>query len=99
MAWPRIEKGAGLASYARRTVINIAIDRARKKSSSELPDSALDGERPAAADEIDGIADPSAAILGPDFRATDHGRCVALTALCAMSRRRSFVTSAVTPPA
>ena len=58
VAWPRIEKGAGLASYARRTVISIAIDRARKKSSSELPDSALDGERSAAAaDKIDGIAD------------------------------------------
>ena len=47
-----------MASYARRTVISIAIDRARKKSSSGSPDSALDGERSAAAaDDIDGIAD------------------------------------------
>ena len=53
-AWPRIERGAGLASYARRTVITIAIDRARKKSSSELPDADLDRGR--IADPTDGIA-------------------------------------------
>ena len=58
VAWPRIEKGVGLASYARRTVISIAIDRARKRSSSELPDPGLGGDRSAAAaDDIDGIAD------------------------------------------
>ena len=55
VAWPRIERGAGLASYARRTVITIAIDRARKKSSSELPDADLDRGR--IADPTDGIAD------------------------------------------
>ncbi len=55
VAWPRIERGAGLASYARRTVITIAIDRARKKSSSELPDADLDGSR--SVDPTDGIAD------------------------------------------
>jgi RNA polymerase sigma-70 factor (sigma-E family) len=58
LAWPRIDKGAGLASYARRTVISIAIDRARKKSSSELPDATLGTDSPAAAaDDIEGVVD------------------------------------------
>ena len=55
VAWPRIDKGAGLSSYARRTVVSIAIDWSRRKSSSELPDADLDGGR--FADPTDGIAD------------------------------------------
>jgi RNA polymerase sigma-70 factor (sigma-E family) len=58
VAWPRIEKGAGLAAYSRRTVISIAIDRARKRSSTELPDATLGGGSSAVpADDIEAIAD------------------------------------------
>ncbi len=58
VTWPRIDKGAGLASYARQTVINVAIDWARKKSSGELPDDdPARGRSAATGDETDGIAD------------------------------------------
>ena len=45
LAWPRIEKGPGLAAYARRSVVTIALDQARKRSASELPDNDLDPGR------------------------------------------------------
>jgi RNA polymerase sigma-70 factor (sigma-E family) len=37
VAWPRIDLEAGLRSYARRTVVNAAIDIRRKRSSGERP--------------------------------------------------------------
>jgi RNA polymerase sigma-70 factor (sigma-E family) len=37
VAWPRIERKGGLAAYARRCVVNVAIDLGRRRSSSELP--------------------------------------------------------------
>lgn len=37
VAWPRIERRGGLHAYARRCVVNIAIDRSRRRSNQELP--------------------------------------------------------------
>lgn len=37
VAWPRLEKAGGLGAYARRTVVSVAIDMGRKRSSSEIP--------------------------------------------------------------
>jgi RNA polymerase sigma-70 factor (sigma-E family) len=37
VAWPRLERKGGLAAYARRTVVNVAIDLSRKRSSTEVP--------------------------------------------------------------
>ena len=37
VAWPRLEKDHGLRSYARRAVVSVAIEHARKRSSRELP--------------------------------------------------------------
>jgi RNA polymerase sigma-70 factor (sigma-E family) len=39
VAWPRLDEHAGLYRYARQTVVNVAIDAARKRSSSEVPGS------------------------------------------------------------
>jgi RNA polymerase sigma-70 factor (sigma-E family) len=48
VAWPRLERKGGLATYARRTVVSVAIDMSRKRSSHEVPtledDSAPSGE-------------------------------------------------------
>ena len=39
VAWPRLESRMGGAhAYARRCVVNVAIDRTRKRSNSEVPD-------------------------------------------------------------
>ncbi len=48
-AWPRLESRPGGAhAYARRAVVNVAIDRARKRSSTEVPEveRALEHEDP-----------------------------------------------------
>jgi len=37
VAWPRIERKGGLNAYARRCVVNVAIDLGRRRSSTELP--------------------------------------------------------------
>lgn len=37
VAWPRLDKGGGLATYARRVVISVATDMHRKRSSTEIP--------------------------------------------------------------
>lgn len=37
VAWPRLERKDGLASYARKAVVSVAIDQSRKRSSTELP--------------------------------------------------------------
>ena len=37
VAWPRLEKKGGLPTYARRAVISVATDMARKRSSTEVP--------------------------------------------------------------
>ena len=72
VAWPRIERGPGLASYARRTVVSVAIDWARKKSSSELP--IADPEERRTGDATDTVADRvtilnALALLAPRQRA------------------------------
>jgi RNA polymerase sigma-70 factor (sigma-E family) len=37
VAWPRIERKGGVNAYARRCVVNVAIDLGRRRSSTELP--------------------------------------------------------------
>ena len=37
VAWPRIENKGGVDAYARRCVVNVSIDLARRRSSTELP--------------------------------------------------------------
>lgn len=37
VAWPRIEHKGGVNSFARRCVVNVAIDMGRRRSSTELP--------------------------------------------------------------
>jgi RNA polymerase sigma-70 factor (sigma-E family) len=44
VVWPRLERKGGLAAYARRTVVNVAIDMSRKRSSTEVPGELPDGE-------------------------------------------------------
>jgi RNA polymerase sigma-70 factor (sigma-E family) len=44
VAWPRLERSGGLAAYARRTVVNVAIDMSRKRSSTEVPSELPDTE-------------------------------------------------------
>ena len=38
VAWPRLDKASGIGAYARQTVVNIAIDGARKKATHERPE-------------------------------------------------------------
>lgn len=37
VAWPRIDRQGGLHAYARRCVVNLAIDHGRRRSSRERP--------------------------------------------------------------
>ena len=55
VAWPRLEQDHGLRAYARRAVINVAIEQARKQSSRELPTAHV-GDR-AVDDQADQVAD------------------------------------------
>jgi RNA polymerase sigma-70 factor (sigma-E family) len=47
VAWPRIERKGGVPTYARRCVINVAIDMGRRRSSTELPSEHDALDRPA----------------------------------------------------
>lgn len=55
VAWPRLEVDRGARAYARRAVINVAIEQARKQSSREVPTAHV-GER-AVHDRSDQVAD------------------------------------------
>jgi RNA polymerase sigma-70 factor (sigma-E family) len=55
VAWPRLRHDHGLRSYARRAVVSVAIEQARKKSSREVPFAHL-GEQPVD-DSADQVAD------------------------------------------
>jgi RNA polymerase sigma-70 factor (sigma-E family) len=37
VAWPRLQKSGSLHGYARKAVVSVAIDQARRRSSTELP--------------------------------------------------------------
>jgi RNA polymerase sigma-70 factor (sigma-E family) len=37
VAWPRLDRGAGLTAYARKAVVSAAIDMGRRRSSTEVP--------------------------------------------------------------
>jgi RNA polymerase sigma-70 factor (sigma-E family) len=43
LAWPRLDRDRGLRSYARRAVVSVAIEQARKMSSREIPTEELGG--------------------------------------------------------
>jgi RNA polymerase sigma-70 factor (sigma-E family) len=45
VAWPRLVRRDALGAYARRAVVNVAIDMSRKRSSTEIP-TVADEERP-----------------------------------------------------
>lgn len=55
VAWPRLEHDQGLRAYARRAVMSVAIEQARKRSSGEVPTVHL-GDRPVD-DPADQVAD------------------------------------------
>lgn len=59
VAWPRLDKKGGLATYARRAVVSVAIDMSRKRSSRELPAPA-DETIPSATDVADSVTDREA---------------------------------------
>lgn len=50
VAWPRIEHKGGVNAYARRCVVNVAIDLGRRRSSTELPTAHEAMDRPGAPD-------------------------------------------------
>ena len=45
VAWPRLSQEHGLRTYARKAVVSVAIEQARKRSSREVPATDL-GDRP-----------------------------------------------------
>ena len=55
VAWPRLEQDHGLRAYARRAVMSVAIEQARKRSSREVPTTHV-GDRPVD-DPADRVAD------------------------------------------
>jgi RNA polymerase sigma-70 factor (sigma-E family) len=59
VAWPRLAKTHGLASYARRAVVSVAIDMSRKRSSTEVP-APSDERRPSGQDAAGGVSDRNA---------------------------------------
>ena len=56
LVWPHIERKDCLATYARRAVMSVVIDQARKRSSTELPALAVD-ETPSAHDPAAEVTD------------------------------------------
>lgn len=59
VAWPRIDRKGAVLAYARRAVVSVAIDRGRRRSSTERPVEDLDRERPTSllADHADVVGD------------------------------------------
>lgn len=51
VAWPRIERKGGLNAFARRCVVNVAIDRSRRRSSTEMPSEHASMDRAHGADD------------------------------------------------
>ncbi|HSE69983.1 MAG TPA: SigE family RNA polymerase sigma factor [Nocardioidaceae bacterium] len=77
VAWPRLERSGGLAAYARRTVVNVAIDMSRRRSSSELPGPVPDGE--GSGRDLAGSVSDRQALLGAMARLPQRQRaCVVL---------------------
>jgi RNA polymerase sigma-70 factor (sigma-E family) len=70
VAWPRIAASPALSAYARRTVVNTALNLARKGSSGEIPVVEV-RDQVAPADPVDARMDIIAALgrLGPRQRA------------------------------
>ncbi|RYP86928.1 SigE family RNA polymerase sigma factor [Nocardioides guangzhouensis] len=55
VAWPRLEQDHGLRAYARRAVVSVAIEQARKRSSREVPTDQIGDRR--VDDAADQLAD------------------------------------------
>jgi len=80
VAWPRLESRAGgVHAYARRCVVNVAIDRSRKHSSREVPAEETRLDR--ADHEIDldtGVTDRQALVVALRRLAPRQRACVVL---------------------
>lgn len=77
VAWPRLEKGGGLATYARKTVVSVATDMHRKKSSTELP-SEISPHLASSTDIERSIADRDAVVTALAALPTRQRACVVL---------------------
>jgi len=54
VAWPRLDRDAGLRTYARRTVASVVVDMSRRRSSTEAPGATpVDRPVPDQADVVD----------------------------------------------
>ena len=53
VAWPRIERKGGVNSFARRCLVNVAIDMGRRRSSTELPTLHEAMDRPTGTSDLD----------------------------------------------
>ena len=58
LAWPRLTRRSELGGYARQTLVNVAVDAARRRSSTEVPREDADGRD--GRDERDGRIDRAA---------------------------------------
>jgi RNA polymerase sigma factor (sigma-70 family) len=77
VAWPRLEKGGGLATYARKAVVSVATDMHRKKSSTELP-SEISPNLASSTDIERSIADRDAVVTALAALPTRQRACVVL---------------------
>lgn len=77
VAWPRLEKKGGLASYARRAVVSVAIDMSRKRSNQELPAPA-DETVPSGADVAGSVTDRRALMAALSQLPPRQRACVVL---------------------
>jgi RNA polymerase sigma-70 factor (sigma-E family) len=80
VAWPRLEaRSSGVHAYARRCVVNVAIDRSRKHSSSEVPAEETRFEHAGPGPDLDtGVTDRQALVAALRQLAPRQRACVVL---------------------
>lgn len=77
VAWPRLDKGGGLATYARKAVVSVSTDMHRKRSSTELP-SEISPNLAASTDIERSIADRDAVVKALAALPSRQRACVVL---------------------
>lgn len=77
VAWPRLERRGGLASYARSAVVSAAIDASRRRSSREVPVTA-DDQAPSGQDVAGAVTERSALLLALSRLPARQRACVVL---------------------